>query len=262
METHKVVILAGGQGTRIREETEFRPKPMVPIGNRPILWHIMKIYGYQGFKEFVICLGYKGELIKEYFFHYKIMYRDFTINLRNDRQIWLHDPDGEEDWTVTLADTGLRAMTGARIKRIERYIRGETFMLTYGDGVADVDLRALLKFHRAHGKIATVTGIHPPARFGELISEGNQVVQFSEKPQARGGLINGGFLVFNRGVFEYLRDDDACALEQEPLVNLARDGQLMVYHHPGFWQCMDTVRDMNLLNELWESGKPPWKIWD
>ncbi|MEW6001033.1 MAG: glucose-1-phosphate cytidylyltransferase [Nitrospirota bacterium] len=255
-----VVILAGGLGTRLREQTEFIPKPMVPIGTRPILWHIMKIYSHYGFKDFIICLGYRGEIIKEYFFHYRIKNSDFTINLGDHEDIQIHNLH-REDWSVTLADTGLKAMTGARIKRIEKYIDTSDFLLTYGDGVANINIKKLLQFHLSHGKLATITGVKPPSRFGELITKGGRVIEFSEKPQVGSGIINGGFFVFNKGVFTYLSEDDQCILEREPLERLAKEGQLIVYQHGGFWQCMDTLRDMNLLNEYWESGRAPWKIW-
>jgi len=256
-----VVILAGGLGTRLREQTEFIPKPMVPIGTKPILWHIMKIYSHYGFKRFIICLGYKGEIIKEYFLHYRIRNSDFTIDLSNHEDIRVHNLHREDDWKVTLADTGLKAMTGARIKRIEKYIDTKKFLLTYGDGVANIDIKNLLAFHTSHKKIATITGVKPPSRFGELIAKQNKVIEFSEKPQVASSLINGGFFIFNRDMFRYLSEDDGCILEREPLEKLAKDGELMVYQHTGFWQCMDTLRDVNLLNEYWESGDIPWKVW-
>jgi glucose-1-phosphate cytidylyltransferase len=256
----KVVILAGGQGMRLREETEFRPKPMIPIGDRPILWHIMKGYAHHRLRDFVICLGYRGEMIKRYFLDYQVMASDFTVELGRGGAITLHRDAAEEDWSVTLAETGQQAMTGARIKRIERYIEGDTFLLTYGDGVSDVDIGRLLAFHREHGRIGTVTGVFPRSRFGELLREGPQVVEFNEKPRTHEGCINAGFFVFHRRFFEYLDDEDACVLEGAPLARLARDGQLMVYEHRGFWQCMDTVRDLQLLRSLWAEGAP-WKVW-
>lgn len=256
-----VVILAGGLGTRLREQTEFIPKPMVPIGTKPILWHIMKIYSHYGFKRFIICLGYKGEVIKEYFLHYKIRNSDFTIELGNHENVKIHNLRGEEDWQVTLADTGIKAMTGARVKRIEKYVDADKFLLTYGDGVANIELDRLVEFHISHGRLATITGVIPPSRFGELFTEGDCVIKFGEKPQVRNSIINGGFFVFNREVFNYLSEDDRCTLERDPLEKLAKDGQCMVYQHTGFWQCMDTLRDMDLLNEHWASGAPPWKVW-
>ena len=257
-----VVILAGGLGTRLREQTEFMPKPMVPVGTRPILWHIMKIYAYYGFRRFVICLGYKGDTIKDYFLNYRFRNSDFTINLNKHDDIIFNKSHDLDDWQVTLADTGLRSMTGSRIKQIEKLIDTNCFLLTYGDGVADVELDKLMEFHLSHGKIATVTGVRPPSRFGELRIEENQVIEFGEKPQVKCDMINGGFFVLNREVFSYLRKDNECTFEREPLEKLAKDSQLMVYHHTGFWQCMDTLRDMDLLNKYWESGNAPWKIWE
>lgn len=256
-----MVVLAGGLGMRLREETEFKPKPMILIGDKPILWHIMKIYSHFGFNNFIICLGYKGEVIKDYFLRYKLMNSDFTIHLDKENKICIHNKDIKENWSVTLVDTGLNAMTGARVKRIEKYIDTPYFMLTYGDGVADINVEKLVKFHLSHKKIATVTSVRPPSRFGELIVKRNQVVEFSEKPQITRGLINGGFFVFNKKVFDYLTNEDNCTLEREPLENIAKDNQLMSYQHNGFWHCMDTIRDVNFLNELWQTGRAPWKIW-
>ena len=256
----KVVILCGGLGTRLREETEFRPKPMVEIGGRPILWHIMKAYAHHGFADFVLCLGYKGEQIKQYFLNYETMSRDLTIRLGPTPQVTFHTPHNEA-WSVTLVDTGATALTGARVKRVEPYIRDEEFMLTYGDGVADLDIQRLLAFHREHGRIGTVTGVRPPSRFGELLIDGASVVEFSEKPSVSHGYINGGFFIFNRRFFDYLSADDHCVLEREPLERLAKDGQLRMYPHDGFWQCMDTQRDLHLLNESWARPRPPWKVW-
>jgi glucose-1-phosphate cytidylyltransferase len=257
-----VVILCGGMGTRLREETEYRPKPLVEIGGRPVLWHIMKIYGAQGFKRFVLCLGYKGDMIRHYFINYRLMTRNFTLQLDADMEPTVESNGAPEEWTITFADTGTNAMTGARIKRIKQYIDGDEFMLTYGDGVANINLLELLKFHRSHGKLATVTAVHPIARFGELMIEGNRVVQFAEKSQVPEGFINGGFFVFNRRVFDYLSDDASCVLEREPLERLAGEGELMTYRHTGFWHCMDTYRDSLVLNQFWESPNPPWKIWN
>jgi glucose-1-phosphate cytidylyltransferase len=258
----KVVILCGGMGTRLREETEFRPKPMIEIGGRPILWHIMKIYAYHGHTDFILCLGYKGWMIKEYFLNYEAMNNDFTIRLGSSNEIRFHSNHSENGWTITLADTGLMTITGARVKRIEKYINDDEFMLTYGDGVADININHLIEFHRSHGKIGTVTGARPPSRFGELIVNGDSVVEFSEKPHVSHGYINGGFFVFNRDIFNYLSTDDSCTLEREPLEKLAKDGELMMYHHTGFWQCIDTYRDLQLIRNLWESGKAYWKIWE
>jgi len=247
-------------GTRLREETEFRPKPMVEIGNRPILWHIMKIYSTYGFSDFILCLGYKGEIIKDYFYHYATRNSDFTIEL-STREIEFHNSRPEENWRVTLVDTGDNAMTGARIKRVEKYIDEDLFMVTYGDGVTDLDIRKLLAFHKSHGKIGTVTGVHPPSRYGELRIVGNTVYSFREKPQEEEATINGGYFVFKRKFFDYLSADDGCILERAPLENLAAKNQLKVYQHMGFWQCMDTYRDLKLLNEIWASGKVPWRVW-
>jgi glucose-1-phosphate cytidylyltransferase len=258
----KVVILCGGKGTRLREETEYRPKPMVDIGSRPILWHIMKIYAHYGYKEFVLCLGYKGSMIKDYFMNYEAMNNDFTINLGKHNEISIHNNHTENDWLVTLVNTGEEAQTGARVKRVEKYVDGDTFMLTYGDGVANVDIARLMKFHRSHGKLATMTGVRPSSRFGELVLDGdNQVLKFNEKPQVMEGLINGGYFVLNRKVFDYLRAEDNCVFEKEPLENLSTGGQLMVYRHDDFWQCMDTYREMELLNGLWKNNNAPWRIW-
>lgn len=258
----KVVILCGGMGTRLREETEYKPKPLVEIGGKPILWHIMKIYSSYGFKDFVLCLGYKGKMIKDYFANYETMNCDFTIDL-GTRSIELHNKHEETDWRITLAETGEKAMTGARVKRIEKYIDGDKFMLTYGDGVSDIDISKLLEFHNSHRNIATITGVRPSAsRFGELVlKDKDYVKEFTEKPQIKEGYINGGFFVLNKTVFSYLEDEDECSFEQEPLENLARDGELRVFKHEGFWQCMDTYRDSLMLNNLWIKRRPPWKVW-
>jgi glucose-1-phosphate cytidylyltransferase len=257
----KVVILCGGIGTRLREETEFRPKPMVNIGERPILWHIMKYYAHFGMRDFVLALGYRGEMIKNYFCHYELMNNDVTIELGQPEKICIHHSHDEVGWKITLADTGEKTLKGGRLKKVQKYISDETFMMTYGDGIADVDIRALLAFHRSHGRMATVTGINPASRFGELKIEGDGVVSFSEKPQNGEGLVNGGFFVFNRSVFDYLNPSDSCDLEIGPLEDIARKGQLMVYKHRGFWACMDTLRDMEYLNKIWESGQAQWKVW-
>jgi glucose-1-phosphate cytidylyltransferase len=261
MSAMKVVILCGGAGTRLREETEFRPKPMVNIGARPILWHIMKYYAQFGYREFVLALGYKGDMIKNYFCHYELMNNDVTIELGQPENIHIHHSHEEAGWKITLADTGEKSLKGARLKKVERYISGDTFMMTYGDGIADVDLDALLAFHRGHGRMATVTGINLASRFGELKIAGDHVESFSEKPQQGDGLINGGFFVFNREVFQSLTPDDACDLEIGALERIAKEGQLMVYKHRGFWACMDTLRDMEYLNRIWENGQARWKIW-
>lgn len=257
----KVVILCGGLGTRLREETEFRPKPMVNIGNRPILWHIMKIYAQHGYKEFILSLGYKGEIIKEYFYHYELFNNDVTLELGHPDKICIHQCHEENGWRITLTDTGEKALKGARLKKVEKYITDDEFMMTYGDGVADIDINALLAFHHSHGKLATVTGTNPASRFGELKITGNRVESFNEKPETSSGLISGGFFVFNKAIFDYLSVEDNCDLEIGPLEKIAREGQLMVYKHTGSWACMDTLRDMDYLNMLWNENKAFWKIW-
>jgi len=260
-ENMKVVILCGGAGTRLREETEFRPKPMVNIGPYPILSHIMKYYSQFGCKEFVLALGYKGDMIKNYFCHYELMNNDVTIELGQPEKTCIHYAHDEAGWKITLADTGEKSLKGARLKKVEKYIVGDTFMMTYGDGIADVDIGKLLAFHEAHGKLATVTGINIASRFGELKVDGDSVETFSEKPQDGKGFINGGFFVFNRKILDYLTTDDLCDLEVGPLEQIAGEGQLMVYKHRGFWACMDTLRDMEYLNRLWANGMARWKIW-
>jgi glucose-1-phosphate cytidylyltransferase len=255
----KVVILAGGLGTRLREETEYRPKPMVEIGDRPILWHIMKIYACQGHTEFVICLGYKGDQIRDYFLNYEMRNRDFTVVLGSN-QVDVHDVHAESGWSVTLADTGRNTMTGGRIKRISKYVGDSTFMLTYGDGVAKIDLASLLACHEKEGRLATVTAVHPSSRYGELAIRDSKVALFREKPQTTEGWINGGFFAFNPAVLDLI-EDDADVLETGLLSRLAERGELAVYQHDGFWQCMDTYREAQFLNDLWERGAAPWKIW-
>ncbi|NJO41195.1 MAG: glucose-1-phosphate cytidylyltransferase [Cyanobacteria bacterium CRU_2_1] len=255
----KVAILAGGVGSRLAEETEVKPKPMVEIGGRPILWHIMMNYSHYGFKDFVIALGYKGEVIKRYMVDYCSLNSNLTVSLRNGN---VRTHDGYHlDWTVDLIDTGVATNTGGRIKRLAPYVDKQTFMLTWGDGVSDVNLYDLLAFHRSHGKLATLTAVRPPARFGHLELDGNQIVEFSEKPQTREGWINGAFFVLEPKVFDYVAGDDT-QWEKEPLERLAQDGQLMAYRHTSFWQCMDTLRDKRLLESLWQSDKAPWKIWE
>jgi glucose-1-phosphate cytidylyltransferase len=261
VEIVKTVILCGGLGTRLREETEFRPKPMVTIGGRPILWHIMKIYATQGYDDFVLALGYKGEMIKNYFHNYEIMNNDVTIELGHPEKIRIHHSHDEKGWRITLADTGEKALKGARLKKIQKYITEDTFMMTYGDGVGDVDIKALLAFHASHGELATLTGINPASRFGELKVIGDKVMTFKEKPQESDGLVNGGFFVFNRKIFDYLTEDNDCDLEFGPLEKIANAGELMVYRHGGFWACMDTLRDMDYLNKMWDAQQAPWKIW-
>lgn len=255
----KVAILAGGFGTRLAEVTERIPKPMVEIGGKPIIWHIMMHYSHYGFQHFVIALGYRGEIVKKYMVDYCSLISDLTVKVRN-AEVLIHDGH-KPDWTVELIDTGLSTLTGGRIKRLVPYLGNETFMLTWGDGVADVNLHDLLAFHRSHGKLATLTAVRPPARFGHIELLGDQIVEFSEKPQAREGWINGAFFVLEPGVFDYIPEDEV-QWEKEPLERLAKDGQLMAYKHTSFWHPMDTLRDKRTLDRLWESGKAPWRIWE
>ncbi len=258
-----VVILCGGRGTRLREGSGTLPKPLVEVGNRPILWHIMKAYAHAGFKRFILCLGYKGQSIKEYFVNYDMMHSDLTVEFgARDRRVQIEQVHQEDDWKVSLVDTGRDAMTGARVKRVQDFVGDRTFMLTYGDGVTDLDIQSLLAFHRRHGKICSVTGVHPPSRFGEFILEGDRAIRFSEKPQVQHGFINGGFFVCEPRFFDYLSEDDSCVLERSPLERLAADQELMVHRHEGFWQCMDTYRDLMLLNDMWEKDQAPWRVWD
>ncbi len=254
----RVVSLAGGLGTRLTEHTDVRPKPMVEIGGKPILWHIMQSYAHYGFDEFFVALGYKGEVIKRYFIDYHQLGASMTVRL-GDGGVEVHQQEREQ-WTVHLLDTGHDVMTGGRVKRLERWLRDGTFMLTYGDGVCDIDPRELLRFHRSHGKLATITAVRPPARFGGLVFDGDLVSQFTEKPQIGEGWINGGFMVLEPGIFDYLKGDD-CVLERDCLERLAVERQLAAYRHEGFWQCMDTLRDLRVLESLWDSGKPPWRCW-
>lgn len=256
----KVVILCGGLGTRLREETEFRPKPMVPIGGRPILWHIMKLYAHYGHKDFILCLGYKGEVIKDYFRNYHWNTCDVTLRLGPKPEITYHGRHEEEDWTVTLLDTGLETQTGGRLARALPFIEADTFLFTYGDAVTDSDINRSIQFHKQHRAIATVTAVQPTGRFGELAMDGQTITAFSEKPEKQ-TFVSGGFFVLNRGIAEYLEGGDACVLEKGPLERLAKGGQLKAYCHTGFWQCMDTWREQELLNRLWSSGKAPWKVW-
>jgi glucose-1-phosphate cytidylyltransferase len=255
----KVAILAGGLGSRIQEETEVKPKPMVEIGGRPMLWHIMKLYAHQGFRDFVVALGYKGDYVKRYMVDYVALEGDLTIGLREGR-VEAHGTGDRDDWNVALVDTGQTTNKGGRIKRLAPYLGTGTFMLTWGDGVSDIDLRRLLEFHRGHGKLATLTAVRPPARFGHIELEGDVVSEFSEKPQAGEGWINGAFFVLEQEVLDYIDGDDT-EWEKEPLERLAADGQLMAYRHDGFWQCMDTLRERKLLEQLWDAGNAPWKVW-
>jgi glucose-1-phosphate cytidylyltransferase len=254
----KVAILAGGQGTRLSEETTVRPKPMVEIGGKPILWHIMSIYAAQGYREFVVALGYKGEQIKDYFLNYHFRVRSLTIELGTG-QVRAHSGNGE-DWVVHLLDTGTDTLTGGRVKRLAEYIGPEPFMLTYGDGVGDVDIPGLVAFHRDRGKLATLTAVRPPTRFGQMVLRGGQVLDFKEKPQLGEGWINGGFFVLEPGIVDYIPADDV-SWEFHSLERLAADGQLAAYQHNAFWQCMDTARDVHLLERMWSEGNAPWKIW-
>jgi glucose-1-phosphate cytidylyltransferase len=255
----KVAILAGGFGTRLAEETEIRPKPMVEIGGKPILWHIMKLYDHYGFKEFYIAVGYKGEYIKRYFLDYYALDGNMTINLSNGAV--QASEKTNEDWTIHLIDTGQSTNTGGRLKRLEPWLKDETFMLTYGDGVGNVAIDELLRHHQTQERIATVTAVRPPARFGGLVFDGDLVAEFTEKPQIGEGWINGGFMVFEPGVFDYLGEDNT-SLEADALDKLAHDKQLAAYKHNGFWQCMDHLRDKQLLQSLWQTGNPPWKVWE
>jgi len=257
----KTVILAGGLGTRISEESHLKPKPMIEIGDRPILWHIMKIYSHYGFNDFIICLGYKGYVIKEFFADYYLHMSDVTFDFTNGNGMIIHQ-NVAEPWKVTLVDTGLNAQTGARVKKIQKYVGDETFFLTYGDGVSDVNINDLLEHHKASRKIATITAIQPGGRFGVLdIDEDNTIRSFIEKAREDGGWINAGFMVLEPKVFDYLSEKDNCVFEREPMINMAKDAQLNAYKHTGFWQCMDTQRDKNALERLWQSGQAPWKRW-
>jgi glucose-1-phosphate cytidylyltransferase len=254
----KVALLAGGLGSRLSEETVTKPKPMVEVGGKPILWHIIKYYVAAGFDDFVVALGYKGEYIKSWMADSASLTADITVDMRTGGL--LRHGGQTDDWRVALIDTGQKTGTGGRIKRLGPYLGNETFMLTWGDGVSDVDLKALLAFHKSHGKLCTLTAVRPPARFGHLEIEGDAITEFSEKPQTGEGWINGAFFVCEPGVLDYIADDSVM-FEKEPLEGLAKDGQLMAYRHDGFWQCMDTIRDKNLLERYWESGDAPWKVW-
>ncbi len=256
----KTLILAGGYGSRLGNIAENIPKPMVTIGGKPILWHIMKIYSHYGYNDFVILLGYQGIKIKEYFFHYHMMNHDFTIELADNR-ISFSEKNRVENWKVTLVDTGLETLKGGRIKRAESYLEDEINMLTYGDGVADINIKELEAFHKAHGKMLTLTGVRPPSRFGELKMAGGRVLSFEEKPQTSSGMINGGYIVFNRKLMEHLTPEKECDFEFGVLEKLARQGEVMVYEHNGFWECVDTERDLKHLNKLWDENQANWKLW-
>jgi glucose-1-phosphate cytidylyltransferase len=259
----KVVILCGGKGTRLREETEFRPKPMLPIGNRPILWHIMKIYAAQGHKDFILCLGYKGEMIKDYFRNYLWNVSNITLDLGREPKVTFHNRHDEEDWRVTLADTGEASLTATRIRKIREYLDPkEPFLLTYGDGVGNIDVNASIRQHRKSKKICTITAVHPPGRFGEIdLLDDNTIRAFNEKPQVEEGLINGGYMVCGPKVLDYLPAQEDAMFEHHPLQKMASDGVLGAYRHEGFWQPMDTFQEFALLNKLWDDGKAPWKVW-
>lgn len=255
------VIFCGGIGARLKEETEYKPKPLVKIGNRPILWHIMKTYAHFGHTNFILCLGYKGEQIKEYFYNYEMMSGDFTLKLGDRNNLESLSLLPERGWKITLVDTGDEAQKGARLKRVQNHVLGDTFMVTYGDGVANIDIDALLEFHKSHGKMATVTGVNALPRFGELNIDDKKVVSFFEKPTVSGRWVSGGFMVFSRDIFNYLEDRDDCDLEVGCLEHIADIGQLMVYKHDKFWACMDTIRDTEYLNKLWSDNKAEWRVW-
>lgn len=256
----KVVILSGGLGTRLSEETASKPKPMVEIGGRPILWHIMRIYAEYGFNEFVLALGYRSDVVKNYFLNYHTLQNDISLSLKTG-EVQIHDGNGvEEDWLVHMVDTGMNTETGGRLKRLKDVIGNEPFLMTYGDGVADIDISELVSYHRQHGKLATVTAVRPPARFGSLDFDGDLVTSFAEKPQAGEGWINGGYFVLQPEVLEYIQGDKM-SWESEPMLRLVRENQLVAYRHAGFWQCMDTLRDVQSLERMWSSGQAPWKVW-
>jgi len=255
----KVVILAGGYGSRLGSLSELIPKPMIDIGGRPIIWHIMKIYARYGYTDFVIALGYKGHVIKDYFYNMKHRNNDFTINTKSG-EVTFHN-SGTEDWNITLVDTGLDTLKGGRIKRLEKYL-DDVNMLTYGDGVADININELVDYHNEHGKLVTLSGVRPPSMFGEIIQENGKVISFEEKPQTSKGFINGGYMVFNKDVLNYLTTDKNCDFEFGPLEELATKSEVMTFRHEGFWECADTVRDLNHLNKLWNSGEAKWKVWN
>jgi glucose-1-phosphate cytidylyltransferase len=256
----KTIILAGGFGTRLGSITETIPKPMVCIGEKPILWHIMKIFSHYGQKDFIISLGYKGDVIKEYFYNYNNIHSDFKIDFKTNK-VKVLKSDTPLDWKVTLVDTGLNSLKGARIKRLEKYL-DDVNLLTYGDGVADLNIKDLIKFHKSHGKMVTITGVHPPSRFGEILEKNGKLLSFEEKPQTSSGLINGGFIVFNKKLLKYLSTDENCDLEFGCFHELAKKGQMMVYKKAGAWECVDTERDLKHLNTIWNEGKAFWKVWD
>jgi glucose-1-phosphate cytidylyltransferase len=257
----KVIILCGGLGTRLREETEYRPKPMVPVGGRPILWHIMKLYAHHGHKEFILCLGYKGEVIKDYFRNYLWNTSDVTLQLGRNPKIRYHNTHDEEDWTVTLLETGLETQTGGRLRRALTHVHEDDFLFTYGDGLTDSDINASIAFHRQHGALATLTAVRPSGRFGELAMDGRTITAFREKPDQEKAYISGGFMVLNKKVAGYLDEADNCVFERGPMERLASEGELKAYVHDGFWQCMDTYREQQMLDKMWSSGGAAWKVW-
>ncbi len=261
MEKPEVVILCGGAGSRLSEETGTKPKPMVEIGGKPILWHIMKIYAHYGYNKFILTLGYKGDYIKKYFYDYRIIFNDFTLAMDPQKKPKIHNIQKDSDWEITFVETGLDTLKGGRIKRVEKYIDSENFLLTYGDGVADIDINKLYNFHKNHNGIGTLTAVRPPSRFGEINLTDNKVIKFEEKPQLATGHINGGFFVLNRKFFDYITSDVQCDFEFGPLQKLANQGELYAYKHHGFWQCMDNVRDRDYLNKLWDGNKAAWKVW-
>ncbi|VVB58866.1 Bifunctional protein GlmU [Candidatus Anstonella stagnisolia] len=257
----KVVILCGGEGTRLREETEYKPKPMVTIGGIPILWHIMKTYAHWGFSDFILCLGYKGDLIKQFFLHHELMHNDFTLKLDGSAGKSVHRSSAAEDWSITFADTGLKSQTGSRLKRIEKYANGDDFLFTYGDGVSDIAIPKTLELHRKLGKTATISGVHPHSKVGLVQADAQGVVQkFSEKPVLN-DYVNGGFMAFSKGIFDFLEEDESCVLETAPFSELVEKGRMAMYRHEGFWHCMDTYKDYLDLNRMWDIGKRPWKVW-
>ena len=261
MENLKVAILCGGEGTRLREETEFKPKPMVTIGGMPILWHIMKSYSHYGFKDFILCLGYRGDMIKQYFLTQELMHNDFTINLRDRKKDLVHRRGDGDDWTITFAETGLNTMTGARVKRIEKYVGNDEFLLTYGDAVCDLDISKVLAFHRKQKTLATLTGVHPHTQWGMIKEDGNNVLlEFREKPTLY-GYVNGGFYCFRKELFDYLSENEDCVLERDPFEKLVRERQFSMFKHDGFWHAMDTYRDYLDLNRMWDEGRHKWKVW-
>lgn len=255
----KVIILAGGMGTRLGSIGELMPKPMIEIGGKPIIWHIMKIFSHYGYNDFIVCLGYKGNVIKDYFYHYYTYNSDFTINLASDEIIFHNSND--DNFNVTLVDTGLKNLKGSRLKQVERYLEDNLNFITYGDGVADINISSLVEFHKSHNKLLTITGVKPPSMFGEMIEKDGLVLSFEEKPQTSKGLINGGFMVFHRDLMNYLSEDPQCDFEFGPLEDLAKKEEIMTYKHKGFWECADTMRDLEHLNKLWNENKAFWKIW-